>query len=299
MLDSLLDKSIYFSFDRTGFVRHAACFDDIDELLFKNMNVVITGGTSGIGRSMVDSLMKNNSNVIFTGRALKDEHNKHSFRHLDMCDHLKIIEFAESLPPLDGIVLNAGGMPELYREFYGFEAQFSSQLLGHYILIRKLMDLEKLKKGSNVIWMSSGGMYMVKYNSRLIKNSEDCYDKVAFYANVKRAQIIVNDFLAKEFSDQEINFSVMHPGWVNTTGVQESIPGFFKFTEKRLRSPEQGADTALWLLTRKKIDNGEFWFDRKKQKKIVFPWTTNSSVERSELFNLCESHYQSILHSQN
>ena len=111
---------------------------------------------------------------------------------------------------------------------------------------------------------------------------------------MKRAQIIVNDFLSTKFKDSGVIFCVMHPGWVDTSGVRSAIPGFFEFTKKRLRTPAQGADTAAWLIGKDGIPSGEFWFDRKQQKKVVFPWTKNSEQEREALFRLCEDYYQSI-----
>lgn len=39
----------------------------------------------------------------------------------------------------------------------------------------------------------------------------------------------------------------MHPGWVDTPGLQMSMPEFYTRMKERLRTPEQGADTALWL----------------------------------------------------
>jgi hypothetical protein len=39
----------------------------------------------------------------------------------------------------------------------------------------------------------------------------------------------------------------MHPGWADTPGVATSLPGFRRLTAPLLRSPEQGADTIIWL----------------------------------------------------
>ena len=39
----------------------------------------------------------------------------------------------------------------------------------------------------------------------------------------------------------------MHPGWADTEGVRTSIPGFHKAFQDKLRSPEEGVDTIVWL----------------------------------------------------
>ena len=68
MYNWLLDKSVYFSFDRSGYERHAKMFDEIDPELFKNKNILITGGTSGIGEALARRLIKAQANVTVTGR---------------------------------------------------------------------------------------------------------------------------------------------------------------------------------------------------------------------------------------
>lgn len=41
--------------------------------------------------------------------------------------------------------------------------------------------------------------------------------------------------------------AAMHPGWTDTTGIQTTMPEFYSRMKERLRTPLQGADTALWL----------------------------------------------------
>ena len=264
MINNLLDKSIYFSFDKTGFKRHEKKFKKISSDSLKGKRYLVTGGTSGIGQSIVSVLRSYGSEVDFTGRRVIEET---GYSQLDLANHNDVLNFTKNGPEYDGVVLNAGGMPVDYKEHYGYETQFSSQVLGHYIMLRAMIDLNKISSNGQFIWMSSGGMYMVKYQNKLIKNAQKIYDKVNFYANAKRAQIIINDYLHDKYKDREYKFSVMHPGWVDTSGVRDAIPGFFNFTKNRLRTPEQGGDTAVWLLSVSDKPSGEFWFDREIQKR--------------------------------
>ena len=39
----------------------------------------------------------------------------------------------------------------------------------------------------------------------------------------------------------------MHPGWADTPGIKSSIPTFQRIMRPLLRTPEQGADTIVWL----------------------------------------------------
>ena len=56
LLDIILDKSVYFSFDKSGFHRHSINFETLD---FNTINgeVLITGGTDGIGKAVALELL--------------------------------------------------------------------------------------------------------------------------------------------------------------------------------------------------------------------------------------------------
>lgn len=282
LINWLLDKSVYFSFDQSGYKRHQKEFSQIqtDQDLG---TVLITGGSDGIGASLRDSLLSQDQKVIITGRNEKKfiQHPNLINKSLDLSNWEEIKNLVQDLPPLDHLVLNAGGMPEQYTENkQGYELQFSSQLLGHLLLFLELHKTKKLKPKAKVLITSSGGMLLKKLNIDELFNNKE-YDKVATYANVKRAQVILWQELPKKYP--EYQWASMHPGWVKTRAVTEALPGFYKFTEKRLREPSEGADTLLWLLYQKELPNGAFWFDRKVAKVYPFPGTQEAQKERELL----------------
>ena len=45
----------------------------------------------------------------------------------------------------------------------------------------------------------------------------------------------------------DVLMHAMHPGWVDTPGVESGLPLFGKITGPILRTPEEGADTLVWL----------------------------------------------------
>ena len=47
--------------------------------------------------------------------------------------------------------------------------------------------------------------------------------------------------------NQGVLVTSMHPGWADTPGVRRSLPRFFKLTQGVLRTPDEGADTIVWL----------------------------------------------------
>jgi hypothetical protein len=82
----------------------------------------------------------------------------------------------------------------------------------------------------------------------------------------------------------------MHPGWVDTPGIESSLPGFHSLTKSILRTPEQGADTIVWLASAKEagLSSGRFWLDRRPRETVVFPKTRESEAERQTLWNKLE-----------
>jgi hypothetical protein len=56
----------------------------------------------------------------------------------------------------------------------------------------------------------------------------------------------------------------MHPGWADTPGVVASLPTFHRLIGPRLRTPEEGADTIVWLVASEEParTTGTFWLDR-------------------------------------
>lgn len=126
---------------------------------------------------------------------------------------------------------------------------------------------QKLNPKISTIWISSGGAYGASLNVQRLFNppklAGNKIDGTTAYASCKRAQII----MARKLGDQ-----VMHPGWVDTPGVQTSLPRFAYWTKNILRTPAQGIDTIVWLIMKPPQERG-FWFDRAIVPEYKFFWT--------------------------
>ena len=77
----------------------------------------------------------------------------------------------------------------------------------------------------------------------------------------------------------------MHPGWAATPGVTESLPGFDRTLGPLLRSPEEGADTAIWLAAASlaALRPGAFYLDRRPRGTVRWPGTRTSVEDRARL----------------
>ncbi|MBC7538454.1 MAG: SDR family NAD(P)-dependent oxidoreductase [Bacteriovorax sp.] len=293
-----LDKTILFSFDKSGFKRHENQFtEDLSKKRITTKISLITGGTSGIGEEVAMALSRLNSKVVVTGRNEKkgksfEEKNFNStFVSLDMVNWNDIHNFCKVCEKFDYIVLNAGSMPEnLIVNESGVEFQCASQLLGHYYLISWLKKYGKLNSHARIVWVSSGGMYLKELDLKSLFNNSE-YEKVATYANVKRAQVTLVEELSKEEEWAKFKILAMHPGWVGTLGLKESLPKFYSLMGNRLRSPAEGADTILWLLmTDEALYSGSFYFDRKKVSPYITKKYMPSKDQRLNLMKQVKSY---------
>src|SRR6201999_3794431 len=98
------------------------------------------------------------------------------------------------------------------------------------------------------------------------------YDGVRVYARTKRMQVVLANAWAQALVDSDIRVESMHPGWVETPGVAESLPVFRAVPRPILREPAEGADTAVWLVAvRPESTPQHFWHDR-AQRPTTFGW---------------------------
>ena len=82
---------------------------------------------------------------------------------------------------------------------------------------------------------------------------------------------------------------LMRPKRSRRYEIQTSLPGFWRFTQGRLRSPAQGADTVIWLAAADEPgrSSGQFWFDRRARSPYLVPGTRERPADRAALWELC------------
>lgn len=291
LIESLLDRTVVFSFDRNGFRRHRRRFraEDVDVDL-TGKTCLVTGASSGIGFAAAKALAERGADIrllcrsrergLAAAAAIGKRHV--SLEEVDVSDLASIRAFVKRFRKrrIDVLVNNAGVLVD--REIMtagGLETTLATNLVGPFLLTELL--LPKLA-GGRVITVSSGGMYTQKLGVRSLVPRP--FDGVTAYARTKRAQVVLTELWAVRHPGTA--FFSMHPGWADTPSVRTAIPRFWSLTRSILRTPEEGADTIVWLAVAPDLASrsGRFFFDRKAQETVVLPGTKEEPGERERLW---------------
>uniref|UniRef100_A0A8C1ZSM1 Flj13639 n=1 Tax=Cyprinus carpio TaxID=7962 RepID=A0A8C1ZSM1_CYPCA len=227
---------------------------------------------------------------------VKESGNKEIYVHiLDLTETKKVWEFAESFKKkyktLNVLINNAGCMMTKREENdEGLEKSFASNSLAVYILIKSLIPLLEKSPEPRVITVSSGGMLVQKLRTGNLQSQRGRYDGTMVYAQNKRQQMVMTEQFAK--AHPNIHFSVMHPGWVDTPTIANAMPDFHSSMKERLRTPEQGADTVVWLAVSEaavKNPSGRFFQDRQMvSAHLPLAWTHSSQLEDQKFMSVME-----------
>ncbi len=309
VIDATLEATVVPSFSRWGYgIRRSIHGWKPLSTDLTGRTIVITGGTSGIGLAAAANLAAMGAAVTVTGRntdrgdaavdhirtRVRDA--RVGFAPVDMGDFDAVgrfaAEFAAANPRLDALVHNAGALLRDRQETAaGVEMTLAVHLLGPYVLTRSLQQLLAASAPSRVIWMSSGGMYAVNLVLDELETRAGGYDGRAAYARVKRAQVELVPQLAADLAPAGIAVHALHPGWVATPGVDAGIPLFGKVMGPMLRTPDEGADTLVWLASGEADDNasGSFWHDRRVRSTTKLPGTRTADRERRGLIPWIEA----------
>ena len=303
LVDAALDASVVLSFDRNGFRRHSRRFDPADlEVDLSGKTALVTGANSGLGKAAAAGLARLGARVVMLcrdegrGKAAREELERETGRkafeveRLDVSDLGDVARAAEGLCAgrVDVLIHNAGVLPAR-RETTGdgLELTLATNLVGPFLLTGLLLPALERAKGRGV-HVSSGGMYTQRLDvAALFAGGPDPFDGVVQYARTKRAQVVLNGLLAQRFAGTGVTFSAMHPGWADTPAVRTSLPRFHAWTKGILRTPEEGADTVVWLAASRAAEgrSGLFWFDREAVGTTPLPGTRETEEERGKLWD--------------
>lgn len=248
---------------------------------------LVTGASGGLGAALTRAAAANGAHVYAVARSADKleamRANAGSIRgKIELvvadCSAMHALQSlaANIASPVDVLVNNVGVMLEHHQTTpEGLELGFATNVLGHYVLTNALLERSKLASDAAIVSISSGGMYNVPLLPDKLESEPSTHNGARAYAFHKRAQLALTAYWQRTEKDHR-RYYTMHPGWVDTPGVQTSMPVFRKLLRLVLRSPPQGIDTTLWLAaTRPEPAPDKIFFDRKARPAHIFAHTRN------------------------
>jgi short-subunit dehydrogenase len=222
------------------------------------MNIVVNGGTRGIGKEIVHILeLEKNNNIFVTGRNSKvlqqlsakaEHHNVYTFT-LDISDFIRyekllIEKISSYFQKVDILINNAGTLiAKNFSDFTNDEARIITEtnFLGPAALIRALKPM--MARGSHIVNISSMGGYQ----------GSSKYKGLSYYSASKAALSCLSECLAEEFTEDGIVVNCLAPGSVQTEMFEEAFPGL-----KAPVSAREMAEFVVWFAV-----NGSRFFNGK------------------------------------
>jgi NAD(P)-dependent dehydrogenase (short-subunit alcohol dehydrogenase family) len=251
--------------------------DVLSRLNLRGKRMLITGVSAGLGIETARSLAAHGAQVVGTARDLSKAEaataqvrkdagtNDGSFDllSLDLANLKSVRACADGLVergyPFDVIIANAGVMATPFaRTADGFETQFGTNHLGHFLLVNRIAPL--IRSGGRLINVSSGGHRESNVDLEDPNFDRTPYDPFTAYGRSKTANILFAVAFDQRHRNHGVRAAAVHPGTVQTELGRHMDPSqrekLVDVLNQRSRaagkgpfqwkSIPQGAATAVW-----------------------------------------------------
>ncbi|XP_066583553.1 retinol dehydrogenase 12-like [Prorops nasuta] len=284
--------------------------------------VVITGANVGIGKETARDFYRRGARVILACRdiskayeAAEDIKNvppskpeRDQFKgqpgevkvcKLNLCSFSSVRECAahllETEQAIDILVNNAGiAMCPFQLTEDGFETQFQTNHLAHFLLTLLLLPKLKGSSSSRIVNVSAKFHITGRIDYENL-NSKKHYDSLGAYARTKLANVLFTRELAhrlKEAKIDGIHVYALHPGMISTELVRHLDSSWFRgaraifrvISYPFIKTPEQGAQTTIYCCVDEEAgkETGEYYQECAK----TSPSSTAQNKEKAiELWN--------------
>jgi NAD(P)-dependent dehydrogenase (short-subunit alcohol dehydrogenase family) len=308
LLDTVIDATVVLSYGSTGYrFRQAKLWHEADLAVDLTGKVcAITGANSGIGLAAARHLARRGATVFLLVRNLErgaaaqaricEEagHSRVYVEPLDLNSITAVRACADRVmahtPRLDVLINNAGdAFKQRELSIDGVERTFATNVLGPFVLTNALIPLIGSSAPARIINVSSGGMYLAKLDVNDLHYARKNYDELMAYAQSKRALMMLTELWAEQLKSSSVVVNCMHPGWVDTPLLQTGLPVFRQSLQSILRTPDEGADTIVWLAAAPQVATitGRFWFDRRERSAHKIFLTKSAPADYQHLWTEC------------
>jgi len=261
----------------TSFGATSTTDDVLSGVNLQGKRILITGVSAGLGVETARSLAAHGAHVVGAARDLNKAKaateqvrknavaNGGSFElvQLDLAALKSVRACADKLlaqeEPLDAIIANAGVMATPFgRTADGFETQFGTNHLGHFVLVNRIASL--IRTGGRLINLSSLGHRYSNVNLNDPNFERTPYEPFVAYGRSKTANILFAVAFDKRHRARGVRAAAVHPGVIHTElGRHVDAGQIEKIIEQRnqqlaaegkapfqWKTIPQGAATSVW-----------------------------------------------------
>jgi NAD(P)-dependent dehydrogenase (short-subunit alcohol dehydrogenase family) len=249
----------------------------LDGVSLSGKRILVTGVSAGLGVETARALVAHGADVVGAARDLaKAERATEVVRtaaaqgggslelvELDLASLDSVRACADALVAdgrrFDVIIANAGVMAcpkSLTKD--GFETQFGTNHLGHFVLVNRIASL--LKPGGRLVNLSSAGHRYADVDLDDPNFEHGDYDEWIAYGRSKTANILFAVEFDRRHKDQGVRATALHPGGIRTElsrhlseGALEALVESLNKTQAEAGQPAfqfksipQGAATSVW-----------------------------------------------------
>jgi NAD(P)-dependent dehydrogenase (short-subunit alcohol dehydrogenase family) len=207
--------------------------DVLSGVNLKGKRILVTGASAGLGVETARSLAAHGAKVVGAARDLNKAHaateqvRKHAAANggsfelieLDLGNLKSVRACADQLlakgEPFDVIIANAGVMATpLGRTADGFETQFGTNHLGHFVLVNRIAKL--IRSGGRLVNLSSLGHRFSNVDLDDPNFEHTPYEPFVAYGRSKTANILFAVAFDKRHRDHGVRAAAVHPGVIQT-----------------------------------------------------------------------------------
>jgi NAD(P)-dependent dehydrogenase (short-subunit alcohol dehydrogenase family) len=233
--------------------------------------VLITGVSAGLGVETARALAAHGATVVGTARDLakarralaQADNPSVELVEMDLASLASVRKAASDLlaraKPFDVIIANAGVMacPQGKTQD-GFETQFGTNHLGHFVFVNRLVPL--LKSGARVVTLSSAGHQISDVDLEDPNFERTPYQAFTAYGRSKTANVLYAVALDSRLKGRGVRATAIHPGGIQTELGRHMTPELVEQMMARInrsakpgqaptfrfKSVPQGSATSVW-----------------------------------------------------